>query len=137
MAHRIFEALTRATALPPVSVESASETSTPFMDLQSVETVEFTISTASMTSGKKLTVELIGADSANGKTNPVSLGKETFTLGSTGPVTAVISYMPQPQKRYVGLKLQHDAGSGVAISVLAEAKGLTMPTLDQGYTLVI
>lgn len=126
---RIFESVSHALVLAPVSVEPSTLTpTTAFVDMQTILNVDFVVSTAAMESGKKLHLELWGADDAAGSENARKLAEVDHVLGESGPVLAIISYRVQAQNpRYIGVKLQHDAGAGVVCAVVAESGGCVRP----------
>lgn len=137
---RIFEAVSHALVLAPVSVATATLTpTTTFVDMQAVMNTDFVVSAASMNSGKKLHLELWGADNAAGSANPKKIAETDCTLGEDGPVLAIVSYRAQAQHpRYIGVKFKHDAGAGVVFSVTAESSGCVRPApAGSGFTLIV
>ena len=118
---RLNDTYLGAIAMAPKAVASATLTTTGFVDVSGVPEVTFLIATGALTKGKKLTVQLVASDVAEG-TGAVQIAEQAFTAEEalTGGAVAVVSYLPTAAHgRYVGIKLKHDAGSDVNCSVTA------------------
>lgn len=126
---RLNDAYLSAVAMAPKAVASATLTTTGFVDVSGVPEVTFLIATGALTKGKKLTVQLVASDVAEG-TGAVQIAEQVFTAEEalTGGAIAVVSYLPAAANgRYVGIKFKHDAGSDVSCAVTAMLRQRMIP----------
>lgn len=134
---RICEELSRTCVLAPQAVATATPKTTDFVDVSNVPEVEFLISTGALASGKKLTVGIYTADSADGA-NAVKAGETVFTAVSaltSALVTA--SYKTSASGgRYVGVKFEHDAAAAVVCSITASVRCRELPAAN-GWTMKV
>ena len=90
---RLNDTYLGAIAMAPKAVASATLTTTGFVDVSGVPEVTFLIATGALTKGKKLTVQLVASDVAEG-TGAVQIAEQAFTAEEalTGGAVAVVSY---------------------------------------------
>ncbi len=128
---RIMEELAYSVVLAPQEVASATPKTSTFADAQSVPEMEFLVATGALNKGKKLKVEVyISAEP--GGSSPELVKAVEFTAGDEAASTlAVVSYAVDPAHgRYVGVKIQHDAGAGVVCAVTACARSMRLPAAN-------
>ena len=117
---RTTEAYKKSTVFAPASVNTATLTTSSFVDAAGAQEVSFDVVTAALGKGKKLTVQLL--HSVNDSGSSASVIKEiVFTAGdSLQSAVATVSYAPSALNgRYVGIKFKHDAGEAVICAVTA------------------
>ncbi len=134
---RIVEELTYSVVLAPQEVASATPKTSAFADAQSVPEIEFLVATGALAKGKKLKVEVYTSDEAGGG-SPALVKAVEFTAGDGAAYTlAVVDYAVDPARgRYVGVKIQHDAGAGVVCGVTACARSMRLPAANAWTAMV-
>ena len=134
---RIVEELTYSVVLAPQEVASATPKTSAFADAQSVPEIEFLVAPGALAKGKKLKVEVYTSDEAGGG-SPALVKAVEFTAGDGAAHTlAVVDYAVDPARgRYVGVKIQHDAGAGVVCGVTACARSMRLPAANAWTAMV-
>ena len=104
---RLNDTYLGAIAMAPKAVASATLTTTGFVDVSGVPEVTFLVATGALTKGKKLTVQLVASDVAEG-TGAVQIAEQVFTaeeaitgrqLSASGCPWPVCGHQAQARRR--------------------------------------
>ena len=134
---RIVEELTYSVVLAPQEVASATPKTSAFADAQSVPEIEFLVATGALAKGKKLKVEVYTSNEAGGSSPALVKAVEFIAGDGAAHTRAVVDYAVDPARgRYVGVKIQHDAGAGVICGVTACARSMRLPAANAWTAMV-